>query len=394
MFKNLSKVCNIIWPLADFLYLLQLEEYETPRYFKRLKRFFWRRNFQVRDHLKWTDRVKITFYLILLPSLLIPPLTPIWVGLVNSLLEPAFNLMKTNAQKRAANYFAKLGNQIKVIAIAGSFGKTTTKNFIYELIKYNYKTQMIPGNINTPIGIANWILTKFDPSSQILIVEVDTYFIGEIKQSLAITPSDISVLTNIADQHLERFGSKQNLATALKEVFKYAKPNAIHIQNKRSNLEYALEVAQVLNIPQDIIDDTIKKLTPPNRRRNLIKVNDFDVIDDSYNISETTAKSGIEYAKELAKKSQKSLAVITGGIPELGKENKAGNIHLGQFLDKSADRIILLRTIFNPEIKKGIKYSDKIIEASSMPDAKTKLTDLDPKKWLVLMQPELNDLYF
>ncbi len=394
MLKHLLRAYSFVFPFSDFLYILQLEEYDTLRYFNRLKSFFLRRNLQKRGKLIYTRRVKITFAFSFLPGLVLPILIPFFVGLSNIFVSPYFSFLKNKIQNDAKRKFQKMGKNTKVIAIAGSYGKTTTKNYIYEFIRYNYKTQMIPGNINTPTGIAMWILKNFREETEILIVEVDTYFVGEIKKSLAITPPDVCILTNIGDQHLERFKNKAELSRALNEVFVYAKNKAIKIKNLSSSLEYALRVARLFKIPEDIVNDTILKLSPPDRRRNLTKIGDFEVIDDSYNISETTAREGIFYAKNLAKKKGKSLLVITAGIPELGKENCDANKNLGKILSNSASYVILLRSKFYKEISAEIKNKKKITYTDSMEEALNKLFKFDNKKTLVLMQPELNDLYY
>lgn len=394
MSKSLLKILSNIYPFSDFLYILQLEEYENIRYFKTLKRFFWRRNLQRRDKLVFTKRIKIIFTLSVPLGILLPGLTPLVIGFVNLITTPYFEYIRLKIQRKASKYFHENNKKTKVIAVAGSFGKTTTKNYIYELVRYNYKTQIIPGNVNTPTGIANWILNSFDPASELLIVEVDTYFIGEIARSLKITPPDISILTNIGDQHLERFGTKARLKKALLEIFEYSKPNATKIKDKKSNLEYALEVANVLKIPKDIVNNSIKKLKAPERRRNLTILNGYEVIDDSYNISETTAKAGLKYASKLSRSKRKKLVVITAGIPELGQENKDGNVNLGQTLRKFADKIITLQSILVKDVEKGIANKNLIIKASSMNDAFEKLEAYDRKRHLVLMQPELNDLHY
>lgn len=394
MLKNLLTKLNKVYPFNDFLYILQLEEYESLRYLNTIKRLFFRRNLQIRDSLKYTSRVKITFFVALLPSLLLPPLTPIFIGLSNIILTPVFELSKSYLRFRAMKYFKLKNKNTKVIVIAGSFGKTTTKNYIYELIRYNYITQMIPGNINTPTGIAEWIIRHYDNNTQVLLVEVDTYFVGEIKRSLKITPPDISILTNIGDQHLERLGSKKNLKKALMEVFTYSRPNSIKIKNKRDSLEYALEVAKILEIPKDIVNDTIKKLRPPERRGNIIKVGNHEVIDNSYNISEATAIKNILEANKIAKRKNKKLITIIAGIPELGIENKDANIHLGKMLENKAQKIILLQSILSGDVEKGITNKSLIIKSNSMKEALEEIKKFDPKKYIVLMQPELNDLYY
>lgn len=380
-----------IFPISDFLYLLQLEEYETKRYFRLLPRFFFRRNFQKRGKLVYTKRIKIT-RLLVLPLSIIFPFIPIWVGLANLLLTPYFENIKLNIQKKAAKYFSE-NFKGKVVAIAGSFGKTTTKNYIYELIRFNYKTQMIPGNINTPTGIANWILSNLQRNTEILIVEMDTYFLGEIARSCKIAPPDIAILTNTHDQHLERLGSRKNWKKALNEVFEYAKPKAIKIAGKKSNLQYALEVAKILNIPKDIVTDTTKKLHKPDRRGDIKDIHGFETLDESYNISETTARLELENALKLARIKNKKLIVITGGIPELGKENKKANINYGKLLSKHETEVVLLKTILHNDILKGL--SNKPILANSMADSWIIIKKkYNPKNYLVLMQPELGDSYY
>lgn len=387
-----------IFPISDFLYLLQLEEYETKRYLRLLPRFFWRRNLQKRGQLVWTKRIKITALVTLPFNFFLFPLTPLWIGLANAILNPYFESIKTGIQKKASQKFKTEGKNLpagkagtKVILITGSFGKTTTKNYIYELIRYNYKTQMIPGNINTVTGIANWINTNFDKTAQVLVAEADPYYIGEIKKVCEIIPPDIAIITYIGDQHLERLGSRENLESALKEIFEYAKPNAVKIQNLESNLDYALEVAKVLEIPKDIIKDTIKKLTKPDRRGDIKIMNNFEVIDESYNISFSTAKSTIENAVKIAKSKKKKLIVITAGIPELGEENKDSNKELGKLLTEKADKVILLKSILYKEV---LNDSDKFLLASDLSEAFKVLEEFSPKEYIVLLEPELNDLYY
>lgn len=394
MLKNLLKRLTKVYPFTDFLYILQLEEYETKRYLRDLKRLYFKRDLQKRDKLVITFKIKVIFILSLPLSVILPFLIPLNIAIANILVSPFFEIAKLYIRKKAKLYFERTNKNTKVIAIAGSFGKTTTKNYIYNLIRYNFKTQMIPGNINTPAGIAKWILKDFDPSTQILLVEVDTYFKGEIKRSLEITPPDISILTNVGDQHLERLGSKENLRKALYEVFDYAKPNAIKIKGLKNNIDYAIKVANLLHIPTDILKDTIKKLETPNRRGNVISISSFEVIDNSYNISETTAKKSIQLAKSRALKKKKKLLTIVAGIPELGSENRDANYNLGILLDKYSDIVFGLESILIEDVLKGIKNKQKISTFKSMQESLKGLSIYNPKKYIVLMLPELNDLYY
>lgn len=435
------------------MYILQQEEYSSNRFIYWLPRFFFKRNIQVRDTLKYTKRVKVTLGLavvffvldsillhilgltILVPFTLL--LIPIYVFIANYFLTSYYNWIKRNIRVEAEEKLKKLPS-VKVITVAGSYGKTTVKNFLQQIIRYSYKTQMIPGNINTPAGIANWINKELSPDTEVLISEVDSFEIGEIAKSTKILRPDIAIITNIGDQHLVRFGSRENLASALSETFVYSKMNAKLISTKevfemvnmtsegddsgdnsrekiaideydidhldvvanlsesnKTNLMFALQVARVLNIPERFIDDALTRLTLPDRRQKLTdNILGFQGIDDSYNISFSTAIAGIQESKKQASINNKKLLVITAGIPELSEENMDKNIELGKILAKNADHVIVLKSILHEDIVSGLKDSSFEIVDSFKKLVDTELSKFNKDEWFLLLQPELNDLYY
>ena len=453
--NNFVKLFNILFPFSDFFYILQQEEYSSKRLVKWLPIFFFRRNFQVRDSLKYTKRVKITIVFTLflwLGSLIFPILVgqlafwvffllfwlggiPFFVLMSNYLLMPYFENIKARIRRDAIKK-VKENNNMKIIDIAGSYGKTTTKNFIYQLVRFNYKTQMIPGNINTPGGIASWINDNLERGTELLIAEVDTYERREIAKSCEMLSADIAIITNIGDQHLERFSSQEELADALFETFLGAKNSAILISTKdvlnhadrsvlghktvvevdspitltylqkeiavpelsesnKTNLRFAIKVAEILSIPENFVVDTLTHLELPDRRQERTKLFGFDGIDDSYNISFSTALAGIDAAKQEACKAHKKLLVITAGIPELSLDNKNKNRKLGEILAQNVDMIVVLESIFADEIIGGIKSKDKYIKVKDLKSFLDKgIADFDSQEWYLLLQPELNDLYY
>ncbi len=441
LLKNLSKVFNIVFPFSDFLYILQQEEYSSNRFLYWLPKFFFRRNFQVRDRLKYTKRVKVTlafavfFFLIdiallyLLNLLALLPfnllLIPLYVLLSNSVLNYYYDFVKSGVRKEAADIRNSISN-LKVVTVAGSYGKTTVKNFIYQLSKYSYKTQMIPGNINTPTGIAIWIQNNLQKDTELLISEVDSFRIDEIGKSTRILKPDISILTNIGDQHLVRFRDQGELASALAEAFVYSKESAELISTKETfdklssvdlgnrnkfeiimtdvksdlsdsnkiNLAFALKACEILNIEQRFIEDALSKLELPDRRQRLTKVFGFAGIDDSYNISFTTAQAGIREARKQADKLNKKLLVVTAGIPELSKENANKNFELGKILNESADFTIVLRSDLSNDIIKGLFGSNFMVLKDFKNFVEKEVNNFEKDEWFILMQPELNDLYY
>jgi UDP-N-acetylmuramoyl-tripeptide--D-alanyl-D-alanine ligase len=328
---------------------------------------------------------------------------------------------------------------LKIVAVAGSFGKTTTKNFIYQLVHYNYATQMIPGNINTPLGIAMWVNAYLKPGTQLLIVEMDAYARGEIAASATIAPADIAIITNIGDQHLERFGSRAELGIALREIFEGARTGAkllctaetakknggtwsdgrvlatvsrdalaiLTAETRKNfsasnqiNLAFAIRTAQLLKIPRTFIVDACKKMELPDRRQKESEWHGYVAIDDSYNISLTTARAGIEAAAALAKRTGKKMLVVTAGIPELGPDEKNGNEKLGAAIAARADRAVILRSIFAADIAHGVRNATivgnkKYVFFADLAAFLAKAPAQFPsEQWVVLVQPELTDLYY
>ena len=443
--KNLSKLFNIAFPFADFLYILQQEEYNTQRYVKWLPRFFWRRNFQMRDQLHYTKRIASTLVFIvviwLIPLGIILSMIenisfrvvlillwliaiPIFVLVGNVILNPYYDLLKHGVFRKAGEKIGQHKN-LRVVTVAGSFGKTTTKNFIHELVRHTYRTQMIPGNINTPIGIAQWIMQDLRIGTELLIIEIDGYHKDEVADSSRMVPADIAIITNIGDQYLERFGTKKKLAIALGEVFHFAKPNAALIANaetaealrdiprgqitivdndianihlsasSRADLVFAIAAAKILNIPDDFIVHTCENLEIPDRRQKITQMYGYDCVDDSYNISFTTAQAGIAAADNLAKAKHKKILAVTAGIPELSPADRGNNKALGGLLAKSTDHIVVLESIFARDITEGITDPQKYTLCADLKDFfAVSHAKFPPEHWILFLEPELTDLYY
>jgi UDP-N-acetylmuramyl pentapeptide synthase len=165
--------------------------------------------------------------------------------------------------------------------------------------------------------------------------------------------------------------------------------------SNKTNLAFAVRVAELLNIPRAFIIDTCGKLELPDRRQKIATWHGYVCIDDSYNISLTTALAGLDAARALARREGKKLLVVTAGIPEFGPDNEDDNIQLGAAIAKNADHAIILQSMLADDIAKGIDvldaYSVKKNLNTFIQDAHT---EFPPDQWVILLQPELTDLYY
>lgn len=429
------KISSALLPFADFIYILQIEEYSSSRFLRWLPRFFFRRNFQVRQKLVWTPRVQMVFFLsvtiwifgiitillaensiLLLSGILWLLCVPIAVLLANALLHLPFSLLHTYKRIQGAKKIAHFKRTGTVVAVIGSFGKTTTKNFLEQFARYNFRVQMTPGNTNTSSGIASWLLTDIKPHTNLLLIEAEGYSAREYRQIGNMINADIVLVTSIGDQHLERLGSHKALAKAIGEVVSTANKKAhiictqqtkdalprgvlsgrrLHIVSESDvNRALAQECARIIGVPENIIADTSPRLEIPERRQKLSLMYGYEAIDDSYNISWTTAKAGIATAKENALKRGKKLLVVTAGIMELGREHEDKNEQLGQLLAQEADFTVVLETIFSQDIARGLGTAPHRKVPSLAVFLQNARGIFPPHEWFLLMQPEMHDLYY
>jgi UDP-N-acetylmuramoyl-tripeptide--D-alanyl-D-alanine ligase len=105
-----------------------------------------------------------------------------------------------------------------VIGIAGSNGKTTTKELLVSVLKQKYKTHFTKGNFNNHIGLPLTLL-ELDETDEVSIVELGTNREGDIKELCEIALPDMGLITNIGKEHLQGFGSIEGVAKAESELF-------------------------------------------------------------------------------------------------------------------------------------------------------------------------------
>jgi UDP-N-acetylmuramoyl-tripeptide--D-alanyl-D-alanine ligase len=121
--------------------------------------------------------------------------------------------------------------KLKIVGITGSFGKTSTKEILFDILSHKYKTLMTPGNFNTSVGIAETILNELNDEHEVFIVEMGAYTMGEIKESAKLTPPHISVITNIGKSHLDIFGNVENILKAKSEIYTHLRKRGTAIVN-------------------------------------------------------------------------------------------------------------------------------------------------------------------
>lgn len=440
---------KFLFPFVDFLWILQQEEYETSRYLKWLRRFFFRRGFVTTGRLTYTSRALLTLSLSLgvfllmlggaffvlglslqfvVVSMVLLLCIPFFVLLGHLLLSPITSVLHARVRTRAAA-LVRARPAMKVVGIAGSYGKTTTKYFVHDLTRHSYKTQMIPGNINTLTGISEWLLRHLGKDTELLILEMDAYKKGEIAATCAITPPSIGILTSVGEQHMERFRTLERLCATLRELYDSMPAEGVFIADAKTmeaigvtdtpvdtsvltyagrsievpelsasnkeNLARALRVAEALAVPADFVVDACASLTIPDRRQKPGTVLGYEGIDDSYNIALSTARAALTAARAFADAKGKKLLVVAAGITELGPDEKDGNVRLGEAIGASADAVVVLSSMFAPDILMGVGTKIPVTSFARFADFERAAHEaFPPSSWVLLLEPTLGDLFY
>jgi UDP-N-acetylmuramoyl-tripeptide--D-alanyl-D-alanine ligase len=298
-------------------------------------------------------------------------LLPSIISLAVLLINPFFDLQKKRILIHAAAKMRSL-KKVRTIGITGSYGKTSTKEFLYSILSDKYKTVKTEGNNNTNIGVAYTVLNKVDDDLDFFVCEMGAYKIGEIKEICGIARPEIGILTGINEQHVELFGSLENTIKAkfelieslpenglavINEKLKYqndklhfkvkkstyfslATVNSIRVHRDYSEFEYkgkifrlnlpgkhyienlmsAIIVSEYLGMNVDEISDSISRIKPTEYlMKKLEGTNGSIFIDDSYSANPDGVLAALDYLCEAFPDHKK--VIVFPGFIELGDES-------------------------------------------------------------------------
>ena len=118
----------------------------------------------------------------------------------------------------------------KTVAITGSVGKTTTKEFVYAVLSEKYKTHRSGGNHNNELGLPMSVF-EMKKDDEVAILEMGMCNFGEIEYLSKIAEPDVALVTTIGSSHLENLGSRENICSAKLEIVKGLKKGGTLILN-------------------------------------------------------------------------------------------------------------------------------------------------------------------
>ncbi|MDE7453749.1 MAG: UDP-N-acetylmuramoyl-tripeptide--D-alanyl-D-alanine ligase [Clostridia bacterium] len=288
-------------------------------------------------------------------------------------------------------------SNLKVIAITGSYGKTSTKFILNQILSGKYRVLSTPRSHNTPIGIALAINSHMLADYDIFVAEMGARNLGDIDELCEICPPDISVITGVCGQHLETFGTFANVVKAKGEILTHTQSCAVIAddcfdlfaeypckkercgcvsdidcspagvkftltlggesrvceskllgRHAAFNIGIAAQAAYLAGMSLDEIAAAIPQIGYIEHRLQLIQNNGVNILDDGYNSNVKGARAALEVLRSFEGRK----IAVTPGLVELGVLEEEENGELGKNL-VGLDLVILVGDSLIEPVKKG-----------------------------------------
>ena len=257
-------------------------------------------------------------------------------------------------QELAREHRRTLG--IPILAIAGSNGKTTTKELVSRVLAKRYTVYATQGNLNNHIGVPLTLLSMTS-DIQIGVVEMGASACGEIARLASIAEPDYGVLTNIGHCHLEGFGGPEGVRRGKGELYdflddsggwafvraedpilneliaghprlhaeRYATSIADGFESRlegdynRFNIAAAIVIGRRFGVPDENIRQAIASYSPENHRSQRLETQRNTLIVDCYNANPSSMRASIEHFLSRPSAPRSRRILILGDMLELGQ---------------------------------------------------------------------------
>ena len=335
---------------------------------------------------------------------------------------------KTKAQKKL-----KQMEKLKIIGITGSYGKTSSKNILSDILNIKYNALPTPHNWNTYNGLIMTVNNYLDKFTDIFIAEMGAYVKGEIAGLCRLVKPQYGILTTIGTAHLESFGSEENIIKGKFELIEslprdgfavlngddpkqvnYKLKNKVKviwiginntdadvraenikcsnkgtefdlvIKNKEEKYHFQTKLLgnhNVYNILAGIacgiefgieieeLQKAVRNVKPVEHRLEIKKIGNFYQIDDAYNSNPVGAANACKILAMMPG----IKVVVTPGMIELGEKEDEYNKKFGEQIAEVADYAVLIGEKKTIPIKEGLLTKgfdkDKIIVFNDVREA-------------------------
>lgn len=276
--------------------------------------------------------------------------------------------------------------QLTVIGVTGSVGKTTTRTMIHQVLSPFLKGVQSPANYNNEFGVPLSI-AQINSDHEFAVLELGASQQGEIRALAQLSKPELGVITGIGPSHLEHFGSLEQTADAKGELFEqlpekglailngddpfvsylvskspartlkvgFSELNdicATSIQQTREGISFKVEgtefllpvlgkhfvypalfaiaVAKEFGLSNQDLVEGISQFTPVHGRCHIEQIGPWTIIDDSYNSSPVSMKAACQVIQDWSGTGKR--IIVMGDMLELGAESNKYHLEMGELI--------------------------------------------------------------
>ncbi len=371
------------------------------------------------------------------------------------LLSPVERRINRRYYDEAASILASMPG-LKVVGITGSYGKTSTKHYLYRILSEHYETLMTPGSYNTTLGVIRTIREMMKPYTEVFICEMGAKQRGDIKEICDLVHPSAGIVTAVGPQHLESFKTIDNVQATKFELVDALPADGLAVVNNDfepialrnvgnvecvryavnasgadvratdivygrtgtdftvsgpdfemrlhtrlvgecnvSNLVAAVIVAFRLGVPADKIRRAVERIEPVEHRLSMKRTpGGVTIIDDAFNSNPSGSAMALDVLRAMDSGRR---IIITPGMIELGDRQYELNHTFGTGIGRSADIAIVVGEYNREAIVEGIRSVGnpdiEVIEAPTFADAQRRLADVVKAGDTVLYENDLPDTF-
>lgn len=292
--------------------------------------------------------------------------------------------------------------EVKTVAVTGSVGKTTTKEFLSSVLDRKFNLYKTAGNFNSTIGMPMSML-ELSQRNDAAVFEMGMSGLGEIEYMSQTAKPDVAIITNIGSSHLEALGTRENICRAKMEIASGLRDggtlflngdepllvghesnryNVLYFGMKNEECDYfasnvrntegglvfdmktpfgeyknieirvagahnvynamvAFSVGLKMNMVEAEIREGLLSYVPAGMRQNIYSLGGITVIEDCYNASPESMSAAINVLGDTAKAKNGRKIALLGDMRELGTDSAKLHAGVGSYLaeDNRADML-------------------------------------------------------
>lgn len=388
-------------------------------------------------------------------SIIVIYLPYLLIYLVALIMTPVEKAVKNHYINEARSILDKM-DDLKIIGITGSFGKTSVKNIVHDILDESFYTLMTPASYNTPMGITKTIREYLKPIHEVFVCEMGADHVGEITYLMNFVKPKYGVVTSIGPQHLNTFKNMDNIIHEKMQAIELLPEDGVgiinidneyinnyEIKNKcelvrvaihnKENADYfatdisyhkrgssftivhdgqkyqyqtsllgehnimniliAVALANKMGVAMEKTIRAVDNCRQIEHRLEIKEINGYTFIDNAFNSNPVSSKHSLDVLKMM----EGDRIIVTPGLIDLGTQEYEYNKEFGRYMLGRTDMVMLIGPKQTEAIREGLKEvnydANKVLVFNTVKEAFSYIYQNVSRDATILLENDLPDAF-